>query len=263
MADLAAGRPEAGARSSVTWPRRAFCRGPPAMARTNSGRHQLGEAFGARGCGHGGTMPGRRGAPRLGELAGAAIGGVDSDTAGFTVQTIRRWWQEAGRTRHPKATRLVVTANGGSNSARMRLCKRELQCLASELGIAISMHPPPPGTSKRNTVEHRLCSFISQTWPAKPLVSTRVISATTTKPGLTLRCELDPNAYPRVISVSDQAMEVLNITRDPFHGEWNYTIPPHKPEGGTVVLWRARSGRSHRASAAGHASCTCGFTKSP
>ena len=167
--------------------------------------------------------------------------GVDGDTAAFAVQTIRRWWQEQGRLRYPEATRLVVTADGGgSNGSRVRLWKRELQRLADELGIEVAVHHLPPGTSKWNRIEHRLFSFISQNWRAKPLVSCRVIvdliSATTTKTGLSVRCELDTRPYPRGISVSDQEMAALDITRDPFHGEWNYTIRPHKSGNNAVIL---------------------------
>ena len=167
--------------------------------------------------------------------------GVDADTAAFAVQTIRRWWQEAGRARYPAAGRLVITADGGgSNGSRVRLWKRELQALADEFGIEVSVHHLPPGTSKWNKIEHRLFSFISQNWRAKPLVSYRVIvdliSATTTKTGLSVRCELDTKAYPKGIRVSDEDMAALNITRDPFHGEWNYTIKPQKTESGAVIL---------------------------
>ena len=122
----------------------------------------------------------------------------------------------------------------------MRLWKRELQRLADELGIEITVHHLPPGTSKWNKIEHRLFAYISQNWRAKPLVSYRtivsLIGATTTKTGLAVRCELDHRAYPKGISVSDEDMAALNIHRDPFHGEWNYTIRPHKPEDDAVVL---------------------------
>ncbi len=163
--------------------------------------------------------------------AGWVSVGMDHDTAAFAVQTIRRWWQEIGRARYPNATRLLITADGGgSNGARVRLWKRELQRLADELGIAITVHHLPPGTSKWNKIEHRLFSFISQNWRAKPLVSYRVIvdliAATTTDTGLTVRCELDPNLYPKGLSVTNADMDALNITRDQFHGEWNYTIAP-------------------------------------
>jgi hypothetical protein len=158
--------------------------------------------------------------------------GLDHDTAAFAVQSIRRWWQEIGRPRYPDATRLLITADGGgSNGSRVRLWKRELQTLANEIGVDIEVHHLPPGTSKWNKIEHRLFSYISQNWRARPLVSYRVIvdliSATTTKTGLTVRCEIDHNLYPKGITVSDAEMAALNITRNEFHGEWNYTIAPN------------------------------------
>ena len=157
--------------------------------------------------------------------------GVDNDTAAFAVQTIRRWWQDIGRIRYPAAKRLLITADGGgSNGSRVRLWKRELQQLADELGISIEVHHLPPGTSKWNKIEHRLFSFITQNWRAKPLISYRVIvdliAATTTKTGLKVHCELDDNKYAKGVVVSDDEMESLNIQRAAFHGEWNYTIAP-------------------------------------
>lgn len=158
--------------------------------------------------------------------------GIDHDTAAFAVHSIRRWWHDMGRARYPEATRLLITADGGgSNGSRVRLWKRELQALANEIGIAITVHHLPPGTSKWNKIEHRLFSFISQNWRARPLVSYRVIvdliAATTTKTGLTVRCEIDPNLYPKGIIVSDAEMATINITRHEFHGDWNYSIAPN------------------------------------
>jgi hypothetical protein len=166
--------------------------------------------------------------------AGWVSVGMSHDTAAFAVQTIRRWWTEIGSTRYPQATQLVITADGGgSNGSRLRLWKRELQRLADELGINIVVHHLPPGTSKWNKVEHRLFSFITMNWKARPLVSYRVIvdliSATTTDAGLTVRCELDSADYPKGIVVSDREMDGLNISRDAFHGEWNYTMQPNTP----------------------------------
>jgi hypothetical protein len=165
--------------------------------------------------------------------------GMNNDTASFAVQTIRRWWQEVGRERYPVATRLTITADGGgSNGSRLRLWKIELQRLATELGIDIVVHHLPPGTSKWNKIEHRLFSFITMNWKAEPLVSYRLIvdliAATTTKTGLTVLCELDSTHYPKGIVVSDQAMDNLNITRDAFHGEWNYTIHPTETNAPTI-----------------------------
>jgi hypothetical protein len=172
--------------------------------------------------------------------AGWVSVGMSSDTAAFAVQTIRRWWQDIGRPRYPNAQRLVITADGGgSNGVRVRLWKRELQCLADELGIDIEVHHLPPGTSKWNKIEHRLFSFISMNWRATPLVSYRVIvdliSATTTKTGLSVCCELDSADYPRGIAVSDAEMQALNIVRDSFHGEWNYTIRPQNMSDRAVI----------------------------
>jgi hypothetical protein len=163
--------------------------------------------------------------------AGWVSVGVDHDTAEFAVNSIRRWWQTLGRARYPDATRLLVTADGGgSNGSRVRLWKRELQTLANEIGLDIVVSHLPPGTSKWNKIEHRLFSFISRNWRAKPLVSYKVIvqliAATTTSTGLTVRCELDNNRYPKGISVSDAEMALINITRANFHGDWNYTISP-------------------------------------
>ena len=163
--------------------------------------------------------------------AGWVSVGMNHDTAAFAVQTIRRWWQEVGRVRYPAAERLVITADGGgSNGSRLRLWKSELQGLADDIALAIEVHHLPPGTSKWNCIEHRLFSFISMNWRAKPLVSYRVIvdliSATTTETGLSVRCELDPTRYATGIIVSDPEMAAINLVRDAFHGEWNYTIQP-------------------------------------
>jgi len=163
--------------------------------------------------------------------AGWVSVGMNNDTAAFAVQTIRRWWREVGQKRYPCATRLTITADGGgSNASRSRLWKVELQRLAPEIGIDIAVHHLPPGTSKWNKIEHRLFSFITMNWKAMPLVSYRVIvdliAATTTKTGLTVKCELDSAHYPKGIAVSREQMDTLNITRDAFHGDWNYTIHP-------------------------------------
>ena len=166
---------------------------------------------------------------------------MDAHTAAFAVQTIRRWWHEVGQPRAPKATRLVITADGGGgNGSRVRLWMRELQRLADELDIEITVHPPPPGTSKWNKIEHRLFPYISRNWRAKPLVGYRtivsLIGATATKTGLAVRCELNTKTYPRGIRVADEDMAALNNYRDPSHGEWNYTIKPQKPEDDVVAL---------------------------
>ncbi len=157
--------------------------------------------------------------------------GIDHDTAAFAVNSIRRWWRTMGRRVYPKATRLMITADsGGSNGSRTRLWKWELQRLANETGLSIRVHHLPPGTSKWNKIEHRLFSFISQNWRGKPLTSLAVIvsliAATRTKGGLRVRCEIDSGRYPKGEKVSDAQFSSIHIKRDPFHGEWNYTILP-------------------------------------
>jgi len=166
--------------------------------------------------------------------------GIDHDTAAFAVATIRRWWVGAGRARYPGARRLVITADGGgSNGARLRLWKWELQRLADETGLAISVCHFPPGTSKWNTIEHRLFAFISQNWRGRPLVSHAVIlnliAATTTATGLTVESYLDTAPYPAGQKVSDAEMATLHLRRDPFHGEWNYTLTPRTMGDGQVI----------------------------
>jgi hypothetical protein len=167
----------------------------------------------------------------IADNAGWVSVGIDHDTASFAVNAIRRWWQAMGRARYPHATRLVVTADcGGSNGVRLRLWKRELQTLANELGISITVCHLPPGTSKWNKIEHRLFSFITQNWRGRPLVSyqtiVQLISATTTDTGLKVQCEIDPNTYPAGVKVTDAEMDAINIHRHEFHGDWNYTISP-------------------------------------
>jgi len=159
--------------------------------------------------------------------------GIDHDTATFAVESIRRWWQQLGRSRYPGARRLLITADcGGSNGNRVRLWKCELQTLADETRLAITVAHLPPGTSKWNRIEHRLFAFITQNWRGKPLLTHRVIvkliANTKTKTGLTVQCRLDRNKYEKGIKVSDAEMAKLNITRAEFHGEWNYTIKPRR-----------------------------------
>ncbi len=159
--------------------------------------------------------------------------GMDHDTATFAVETIRRWWRSMGRAAYPEARRLLITADaGGSNGARVRLWKLELQKLADETGLRIAVCHFPPGTSKWNKIEHRLFSYISQNWRGKPLVSHEVIvnliAATTTRTGLQVQAELDTGSYPAGQKVSDQQMAVIRLRRDKFHGEWNYMISPRK-----------------------------------
>ena len=160
--------------------------------------------------------------------------GTDHDTAAFAVESIRRWWYFMGKQIYPMAKQLLITADsGGSNGYRVRLWKLEIQKLANETGLSITVCHFPPGTSKWNKIEHRLFSFISQNWRGKPLVSHEVIvnliAATTNRKGLLVKSQLDTNSYPTKIKVSDKEMANINIQKDPFHGEWNYKISPTSP----------------------------------
>jgi hypothetical protein len=157
--------------------------------------------------------------------------GCDHDTATFAVESIRRWWHSVGRTDYPDATRLLITADaGGSNSYRVRAFKTELAALAAQTGLAITVCHFPPGTSKWNRIEHRLFSHITMNWRGRPLTSHEVIvntiAATTTRTGLRVRAELDTDAYPLGVQISDQQMAALPITPHGFHGDWNYTLHP-------------------------------------
>jgi hypothetical protein len=167
----------------------------------------------------------------LGRNAGWVSVGVDHDTAEFAVESIRRWWRWMGRRSYPKAQRLLITADsGGSNGARVRLWKWELQQLADETGLQISVCHFPPGTSKWNKIEHRLFSFISQNWRGKPLISHQVIidliAATTTTTGLIVKSKIDTNFYEKGLKVSDQQMAELRLRKEKFHGDWNYKLLP-------------------------------------
>jgi len=157
--------------------------------------------------------------------------GIDHDTAAFAVESVRRWWHRQGKALYPEKTRLLITADGGgSNGSRLRLWKRELQRFANEAGLAITVCHFPPGTSKWNKIEHRLFSYISINWRAKPLTSLEtiieLISHTTTEQGLKVTAIKDGHTYPTGIHVSDEEIKALSITKDTFHGEWNYTLQP-------------------------------------
>jgi len=159
--------------------------------------------------------------------------GVDHDTAEFAVESIRRWWRSMGQQAYPKATSLLITADGGgSNGSRVRLWKLELQKFADETALNIAVSHFPPGTSKWNKIEHRLFSRITQNWRGKPLISLEVIvsliAATRTTTGLKVHSELDTRSYPKGVKVSDKDIAQLNLLKDQFHGEWNYEIHPRK-----------------------------------
>lgn len=158
--------------------------------------------------------------------------GIDHDTAAFAVESIRQWWKKMGKKEYPKPKKLLITADtGGSNGYKNRLWKCEIQKLANEIGKPISISHFPPGTSKWNKIEHRLFSFISKNWRAKPLTSHEVIinliSSTTTETGLKVKCRLDKKKYPVGIRISDKEMKKINMERDSFLGNWNYTIYPN------------------------------------
>ena len=157
--------------------------------------------------------------------------GIDHDTATFAVESIRRWWYLMGQPLYPAARQLLITADGGgSNGSRLRLWKVELQKLAAATGLEIAVCHLPPGTSKWNKIEHRLFAYISQNWRGKPLISheviVKLIAATTTNPGLKVRCQLDTQSYPIGTVVSDDELAQVNLQPDDFHGEWNYVISP-------------------------------------
>jgi hypothetical protein len=163
--------------------------------------------------------------------AGWVSVGIDHDTATFAVRTIGRWWQKMGQPRYPRARSLLITADaGGSNGARVRLWKWELQRWATRTGVMITVCHFPPGTSKWNKIEHRLFSYISTNWRGQPLVSLAVIvsliGATRTATGLRVRCELDRGRYPKGRKISETEMATVNLAPHRFHGDWNYTITP-------------------------------------
>ncbi|MGH9205593.1 MAG: ISAzo13 family transposase [Acidimicrobiales bacterium] len=157
--------------------------------------------------------------------------GQDHDTAAFAVESIRRWWRHHGQDVYPTARELLIVADGGgSNSARGRLWKKELQGLAIETGLTVRVCHLPPGTSKWNKIEHKLFSYISINWRARPLTSMEtvieLISCTTTAGGLTVTAVADTNAYPTKIPVPNAELQALNLVRDAFHGDWNYALHP-------------------------------------
>ena len=161
--------------------------------------------------------------------AGFVTVGSDGDTAEFAVASIGRWWDKVGSIAYPGATRLLITADaGGSNGYRLRLWKRQLGALAERTGLAITVCHFPPGTSKWNRIEHRLFNHISMNWRGRPLTSHEVvvdlISATTTRSGLTVRAERDEGNYPTGTKVTDDELAAVPREAHRFHGEWNYTF---------------------------------------
>ena len=172
----------------------------------------------------------------LGRNAGFVNVGTDHDTGAFAVASIRGWWRFEGQRLYRTTRDLVITADGGgSNGDRLRLWKVELQTLANETGLSLQVCHFPPGTSKWNKVEHRLFSFISSNWRGEPLrdyeTVVHLISRTRTAKGLTVRCRLDRRKYPTGSKVTDEEMRAVHVERNPFHGEWNYIIRPHRKAG--------------------------------
>jgi len=157
--------------------------------------------------------------------------GISHETAPFAVNTILSWWKHLGKRRYRGAKSLTITADcGGSNSNRTRVWKVELQRLADQTGLEIVVCHFPPGASKWNKIEHRLFSFISTNWRGKPLISHEVIlnliANTATTTGLKVYAQLDDRDYPKGIEVTDEQLAAVNLTRDQFHGDWNYRITP-------------------------------------
>ena len=157
--------------------------------------------------------------------------GVSRDTASFAVSSIGAWWEQLGKPAYPNASSLTITADsGGSNSARGRLWKLELQGLADRTGLEIVVCHFPRGTSKWNKIEHRLFSFISHNWRGKPLIDyatiINLITSTTTSTGLKVYARLDQTEYPKGVAVSDKQIAQINLHKHTFHGDWNYTIQP-------------------------------------
>ncbi len=157
--------------------------------------------------------------------------GTDHDTPVFAVTSIEAWWKQVGSKRYPDAREIFITADaGGSNGYRSHVWKQQLQRVADKLGVAIHVSHFPPGTSKWNKVEHRLFSFISINWRGRPLRTyetiINLISNTTNRGGLVVRARLDRRRYPIGKKVSAKELRSLQIERDDFHGDWNYTIRP-------------------------------------
>jgi len=167
----------------------------------------------------------------IGRNTGFVNVGTDHDTSAFAVASIRGWWKHEGKKLYPKANAILITADsGGSNGARLRLWKLELQKLANETGMTISVCHFPPGTSKWNKIEHRLFSFISTNWKGQPLQDyetvVQLIAHTTTAKGLKVVCRLDRRKYPTGRKVSNDEMKSIHLELNKFHGEWNYKIKP-------------------------------------
>jgi hypothetical protein len=165
----------------------------------------------------------------IGKNLGHVNVGISSDTAIFAVESIRQWWNNMGYEMYNNSKQLLICADsGGSNGYRSRLWKIELQKFANEIGINITVCHFPPGTSKWNKIEHRLFSHITMNWRGKPLRSyvtiVKLIGATQTRKGLRVVARLDENLYEKGIKVAKKEMDLINLRKHKFHGDWNYTI---------------------------------------
>ena len=168
----------------------------------------------------------------IGRNTGWVNVGTDGDTAEFAVESIRQWWKWMGSKKYLKVKDILICADsGGSNGYRSHLWKKELQKLANQNKLRITVCHFPPGTSKWNKIEHRLFSYISMNWRGRPLTDYRtvvnLIAATTTKTGLTVKVRLDKKKYQRGIKVSLEELKKIALQQHEFHGEWNYTIKPN------------------------------------
>jgi hypothetical protein len=157
--------------------------------------------------------------------------GISSDTAEFAVNSLRTWWNEMGQSAYPNARSLMITADGGgSNGSRNRLWKKSLQDFANETGLEIHVSHFPPGTSKWNKIEHRLFAYISKNWRGRPLTTLAIvvslIASTTTREGLVVQSGIDTNEYAKGIKVTDEEIRGFSLSRDEWHGDWNYVISP-------------------------------------
>ena len=167
----------------------------------------------------------------IGENQAGVSVGISHDTAAFAVAAIRRWWQKLGRKKYPRAKRLLITADsGGSNGARSRLWKLELQKFSDDTGLIMEVSHYPPGTSKWNKIEHRLFCHITRNWQGQPLetfeVVVELLGGTSTQEGLEVHAWLDESTYEKGIKVTDEELAECRIKRHTFHGDWNYEIRP-------------------------------------
>lgn len=160
--------------------------------------------------------------------------GQSADTPEFAVEAIVQWWQRIGRHRYPDATDILILADsGGSNSARSRRWKQQLQVKFVDIfGIAVTVCHYPTGASKWNPIEHRLFCQISRSWAGVPLTSfnhvLEGIRRTKTTTGLAVGATLVPKQYETGIKVTQKEMDTLTLERHTTCPQWNYSITPRK-----------------------------------